>query len=97
MLGQIRNDACYHNLDITIVSVGVGFSYGQLGMSHFAEDLSIISSLPNISIYSPSSNLEMDFCFSCILQSDSPKYLRIDKSSHSVSPLSPYKAIKFLN
>ena len=50
-LEQIRNDACYHNLDITIVSVGVGFSYGQLGMSHFAtEDLSIISSLL-ISLY----------------------------------------------
>ena len=31
-LEHIRNDICYHNLDVTIVSIGGGFSYGQLGM-----------------------------------------------------------------
>jgi len=42
-LEQIRNDVCYHDADVTIVSVGGGFSYGQLGMSHFAtEDLAIL-------------------------------------------------------
>ena len=29
-LEQIRNDICYHNANVTIVSVGAGFSYGQL-------------------------------------------------------------------
>lgn len=39
-LEQIRNDACYHELNINIVASGGGFSYGGLGMSHHAtEDL----------------------------------------------------------
>src|SRR3569832_727359 len=42
-LEQLRIDVCYHNADVTAVSVGGGFSYGQLGMSHFAtEDLAIL-------------------------------------------------------
>ena len=28
---QIRNDICYHDLDVTIVSVGGGLAYGNLG------------------------------------------------------------------
>ena len=35
-LEQIRNDICYNNLDVTIVSVGCGLSYGSLGYSHHA-------------------------------------------------------------
>ena len=43
---QIRNDICYHNVDTTIVSVGAGFSYGQLGISHFAtEDISVSNAI----------------------------------------------------
>src|SRR3569833_4018825 len=39
-LEQLRNDVCYHRADVIVVAVGGGFSYGQLGMSHFAtEDL----------------------------------------------------------
>src|SRR3546814_20511841 len=42
-LEQLRNDVCYHDADVTAVAVGGGFSYGQLGMSHFAtEDLAIL-------------------------------------------------------
>ena len=53
-LEQIRNDVCYHDLDVCIVSIGGGFSYGQLGMSHHAiEDLSIMRAIPNLRIFVP--------------------------------------------
>ena len=40
---QIRNDIDYHNLPVTIVSVGGGLAYGNLGYSHHAiQDLSLI-------------------------------------------------------
>ena len=29
---QIRNDICYHNLNVTVVSVGGGLAYGNLGI-----------------------------------------------------------------
>ena len=38
-LEQIRNDICYHNLSVTIVAVGGGLSYGNLGYSHHATEL----------------------------------------------------------
>ena len=33
---QIRNDVCYHNADVKVVSVGGGLAYGALGVTHHA-------------------------------------------------------------
>ncbi|MEX2031445.1 MAG: transketolase, partial [Dehalococcoidia bacterium] len=53
-LEQIRNDAAYHDANVNVVSIGAGFSYGVLGMSHHAtEDLAIMRALPGIVIASP--------------------------------------------
>ena len=53
-LEQIRNDAAYHEVNLTIVASGGGFTYGALGMSHHAtEDISIMRSIPNIEVVSP--------------------------------------------
>src|SRR5438477_2359167 len=53
-LEQIRNDVCYHNVDVKVVSIGAGFSYGPLGISHHAtEDISILRALPNMTVVSP--------------------------------------------
>lgn len=80
-LEQIRNDACYHNLNITIVTVGAGFSYGSLGMTHHAtEDIGIMRSLPNMTISSPSSSWETYEMTKYLINLDSPSYLRLDKS-----------------
>lgn len=78
---QIRNDICYHDANVTIVSIGGGFSYGQLGMSHFAtEDLSVMRSLPNMKIIVPGDDNEAEQLTTEIHNLKGPKYLRIDKS-----------------
>ena len=42
---QIRNDVDYHNLSVTIVSVGSGLGYGNLGYSHHGiQDYSLMRS-----------------------------------------------------
>ena len=80
-LEQIRNDAAYHEVNLNIVSVGGGFSYGQLGMSHHAtEDLSILRSLPNVSVYAPSTSFETSMIMRNIINSRNVSYLRLDKS-----------------
>lgn len=80
-LEQIRNDICYHNYPVTIISVGAGFSYGALGMSHHAtEDISILRSLPNIRIFAPSDKLETIASLEFILDNPAPSYIRLDKS-----------------
>ena len=52
---QIRNDICNHNANVKIVSVGGGFSYGQLGMSHHAtEDIAMMRTIPGMKVLVPS-------------------------------------------
>src|SRR5438094_10637170 len=35
-LEQVRNDVCYHELDVNIVAVGGGLAYGPAGYTHHA-------------------------------------------------------------
>ena len=80
-LEQIRNDACYHGVNVNVVSIGGGFSYGALGISHHAtEDLSIMRSLPDITVVSPCSYWETVKATRAIIKNDGVCYLRLDKS-----------------
>lgn len=80
-LEQIRNDICYHNANVTIVGMGGGFSYGQLGMSHHAtEDLSIMRALPNMVVVAPSTATEVQEATRALYRHSGPGYLRLDKS-----------------
>lgn len=77
---QIRNDIDYHNLPVTIVSVGSGLGYGNLGYTHHAlQDYSLMRSFPNILIMSPGNNNELIGSLNYIAQNPQPSYLRLDK------------------
>lgn len=79
-LEQLRNDVCYHDADVTAIAVGGGFSYGQLGMSHFAtEDLAILRALPNMMVVAPSDPWEARLLTRQMAAVKGPKYLRLDK------------------
>lgn len=80
-LEHIRNDICYHNANVTIVAVGGGFSYGQLGMSHFAtEDLAIMRALPNMTVVAPTDPWEAAQFTELLYNRAGPAYLRLDKA-----------------
>lgn len=80
-LEQIRNDLAYHECNVTIVAVGGGFSYGQLGMSHHAtEDIGIMRALPKVEVLVPGTNLESELITSKAIASAKTSYLRLDKS-----------------
>lgn len=86
-LEQIRNDLCYHDADVTIVAIGGGFSYGQLGMSHFAlEDLAIMRALPNMRVVAPADPWEAKELTSQLYHLSGPTYLRIDKGAAELMP-----------
>tara|TARA_Y100000768_G_scaffold383984_1_gene367135 strand:- start:19755 stop:20681 length:927 start_codon:yes stop_codon:yes gene_type:complete len=79
-LEMIRNDSAYHNANVKIISIGGGFSYGSLGISHHAtEDLSIMRSIPNITCLSPSSLWEVAEATKAIVDIPGTCYLRLDK------------------
>ena len=88
---QIRNDIDYHNFPVTIVSVGGGLAYGNLGYSHHAvQDFALIRSMPNMVIAAPGDPLEMSSCLDYLIDNPQPSYLRINKSGeaniHKIKP-----------
>ena len=81
-LEQLRNDVCYHRSDVTVVAVGGGFSYGQLGVSHFAtEDLAAMRSLPGMTVVAPSDPWQAYELTRQLYARGGPAYLRIDKGT----------------
>jgi transketolase len=80
-LEQIRNDGCYHDLNITIVASGGGFSYGPLGMSHHAtEDIAILRALPAMRVVVPGTVWEAGEATEALIKYDGVGYLRLDKT-----------------
>ncbi len=92
-LEQIRNDVCYHDLPVTVVAVGAGLSYGNLGYSHHAVgDIAVFRTLPNLTLLSPADPGETRACLRYLSDTPGPSYLRIGKagepSLHAEMPLS---------
>jgi transketolase len=80
-LEQIRNDVCYMNNSVVVVSVGGGFAYGTLGYSHHAtEDIAIMRSLPNMQVISPCDGLETEVITKILATTSNPSYLRLGKT-----------------
>ena len=84
-LEQIRNDICYHSLDVTIVSVGAGVAYGTLGYTHHAvEDISIMRALPNMRVLCPADPREARTAVHDVLAHRGPSYVRLGKNGEPV-------------
>jgi transketolase len=80
VLEHIRNGACYHNLNLKIVSLGAGFAYGQLGFTHHAtEDIAVMSALPNMKVFSPADAFETKAITKLAIDHDGPAYIRLGK------------------
>ncbi len=92
-LEQIRNDAAYHNVNLTIVCSGGGFTYGPLGMSHHAtEDIAVMRSIPNIKVVVPSTAWETYHATKKLVNLDGVSYLRIEKGGIKKPP---FKNVKY--
>jgi transketolase len=78
---QIRNDVSYHNLPVTIVSVGGGLAYGALGYSHHAvQDYALMRTMPNMRIAAPGDTMEVRACMRYLVENPGPSYLRLGKA-----------------
>jgi len=81
----VRDDLCLQKLPVTIVGMGAGTIYSELGPTHTAiEDISIARSLPNLNIIAPCDNLEVKEAVKyCLTNKKNPIYLRIGKSGEA--------------
>lgn len=82
---QIRNDVAYHQLPVTVVAVGGGLAYGNLGYSHHAvQDYALMRSMPNMLIAAPGDPFEVRACLRYLTQNPQPSYLRLGKAGEDV-------------
>jgi len=78
---QIRNDVCYHKANVKIVSVGGGYSYGPLGMTHHAtEDIAVLRALPEMTVVAPGDPVEVRAATRAIAAHQGPCYLRLGRA-----------------
>lgn len=84
-LEQIRNDVCYHGLNVKVVAVGGGMAYGSLGYTHHAvEDLAIMRTLPGMAVAAPGDPREVAWTMDAMLRHEGPGYLRLGKAGEPV-------------
>lgn len=80
---QIRNNLSLlshtHEINVNIIGVGAGLSYDVSGPTHHSiEDISIIRTLPNICIFSPSDWVLAERFVDYSIKNKKPKYIRFD-------------------
>lgn len=75
---QVKNDVCYHNLNVKLVGVGAGVSYSIYGPTHHSiEDLGGLRSLPNLTILCPADSQETVEVLRAAVKVSGPVYLRL--------------------
>lgn len=84
-LEQIRNDVCYHNVNVNIVMGGGGLAYGALGTTHHAtEDIALMRALPNMTVIAPGDPLEAAGATRSCAKWNGPCYMRLGKTTEPV-------------
>ena len=77
---QVKADVCYQNLDVNLIGVGGGFSYGQYGNTHCSiEDVAVMRALPNMKIVCPANPMEAELLTEQVLKLKGPTYIRIGR------------------
>lgn len=82
---QIRNTICYPKLNVKICATHAGLTVGEDGASHQAiEDVSIMRSIPNMTVISPSDAVETEAAIRAIVEYNGPCYVRLGRAGVSV-------------
>jgi len=73
--------ACHDNLNVKIITTHGGF-VGEDGSTHNAlEDLSLMTSLPNLTVLVPSDNVELIKMLEFVFNTEGPFYIRLPRIS----------------
>ena len=77
---QIRNSICYPKLNVKICATHAGITVGEDGATHqMIEDLSLMRTIPNMTVMSVSDDTQTKWAVKEISQIDGPVYLRLSR------------------
>ena len=75
---QIRESICYSKLNVKLVGLHAGMTLSPDGATHqTGEDIALMSSLPNIEIFTPADTYQLKKILPNFLNSKKPGYLRL--------------------
>lgn len=78
---QIRNSVALSNLNVKITGSHAGVTVGEDGGTHQAlEDISVMRSLPNMTVLVPCDDMETKSCVDYMASHDGPMYLRTGRA-----------------
>jgi transketolase len=77
----VKLDICAQNLPVTILGVGAGLAYDNMGASHHTlEDIAIMRALPGLEIYSPADAVCAAALVPYLYKRQVPAYIRFDRA-----------------
>lgn len=77
---QIRNSICYPRLNVKVCATHAGLTVGEDGATHQAiEDISLMRSIPNMTVINPSDDVETNAVIKAIAEFDGPCYVRLGR------------------
>ena len=84
-LEQVRNDVCYHNANVKIITVGGGVAYGVQGHTHHViEDFALMRAMPNMVVAAPADPAEAEAVTRLAVKTSGPWYIRLGKNGEPV-------------
>jgi transketolase len=95
---QIRNDIAFHKLPVKLIGNGGGYGYGVMGPTHHAiEDYGVLLTLPNMSVFVPVFDEDMDAVIARAGLSSRPAYIRMGRGEppkdYAVPAYAPWRQL----
>ena len=78
---QCKVDCAYSNMNVKLVGISGGVSYGALGMTHHsAQDIAAMSAIPGMRVYLPSDRHQTRKLFEALLRDRQTAYIRLGRN-----------------
>lgn len=78
---QVKVDVAYSNVNVKIIGISGGVSYGPLGMSHHAlQDVAVMKAIPNIRVYLPADGYQSARLIRELAGDEGPAYIRVGRN-----------------
>ena len=78
---QAKIDCAYSDTNVKLIGISGGVSYGALGMSHHsAQDIAVMSAIPNMRVYLPSDRHQTKKLIEALLKDEKCAYVRVGRN-----------------
>lgn len=79
---QVKVDVAYSEVNVKLIGISGGVSYGALGMTHHStNDVAVMASLPHMRVYLPSDYEQTSKLIASLLQDKQPAYIRVGRNA----------------